>query len=228
MTETVEEEAVAASTEPPKAEEPKPKRAPQLRTITAIENVVNEYAKTVVKKAKWGIKDDEFIILLSGRFKGIMGLQRGHPVKITLAWPEAQPHLNTLLHEAFSTIHRHKMVDVWAIEKVAHIRARNVESKKWRREKFGELGEIIGELIPKKYITVETTTVSTVTRTIRDTTSGVEIVKTEQVATTRHDDGRVLEVQTWLELSRLVRDQEQEDALDDSGADDTVEETKGA
>ena len=203
------------------------KRPPKLRTITAIENVVNEYARNVSKKGKWALKDDEFVILLSGRFKGIMGLQRGHPVKITLAWPEAQPHLNTLLREAFTTIQKHKMVDVWAVERIAHIRARNVESKRWRREKFGELGEIIGELIPKKYITVETETISTVKQTIRDTISGVELIKTEQVVTTKQDDGRVLEVQTWLELSRLVRDAEEAET-DDPRADSTMEEAQGS
>ena len=202
-----------------------PKREPQLRTITAIENVVNEYARTVAKKGKWGIKDDEFIILLSRRFKGIMGLQRGHPVKITIAWPEAQPHLNTLLVEAFSTISKHKMVDVWAIEGVAHIRARNVENKKWRREKFGEQGEIIGELVPKKYITVETTTSSTIVQKIRDNMSGVEIEKVYNLTVSRSDDGRVLDIKTWLELSRLVRDKEEaEPDDDDSGEVEGVKE----
>jgi hypothetical protein len=205
-----------------------PKREPQLKTITAIENVVNEYARTVVKKAKWGIKDDEFVVLLSRRFKGIMGLQRGHPVQITLAWPEAQQHLNTLLHEAFSTIHRHKMVDVWAVEKVAHIRARNVESKKWRREKFGVLGEIIGELIPKKYITVTNETTSIIKQTIRDNMSGVVIEKTWTTSETKTEDGRVLDVKTWLELSRLVRDKEEAEPNDDTGDEGEVEGTQTA
>lgn len=206
MEAAIEEAAVVVAEKPPK-------REPQLKTITAIENVVNEYARSVAKK--WKVKDDEFVILLSRRFKGIMGLQRGHPVKITLAWPESQPHLNTLLAEAFAQISRHKLVDIWAIEGIAHIRARNIENKKWRREKFGQQGEIIGELIPKKYITVETTTVTVATQRIRYSETGIVIEKVITSARTETDDGRVLDVKTWLELSRLVRDAEEAEAPDD-------------
>lgn len=212
MVETVENEVGAVQAETPVAEKP-PKREPQLKTITVIENVVNEYARSVAKKYK--IKNDEFVILLSRRFKGIMGLQRGRPVKITLAWPESQSHLNTLLAEAFIQISRHKLVDVWAIEGVAHIRARNIENKKWRREKFGQQGEIIGELISKKYISVETTIVSTVTQKVRYSETGLEIEKSFTTTRTENADGRVLDVKTWLEISRLVRDAEEAEQPDD-------------
>lgn len=200
-----------------------PKREPRLRTITNIENVVNEYARKKAKEWKTGLKDDEFVILLSGRFKGIMGMQRGHPVKITLAWPDAQANLNTLLSDAFRLIREKKMVDVWALERVVHIRSRNVESRKWRREKFGELGEIIGELIPRKNISVETTTISQITTVIRDLGTGVEITKTEAVTTTKKSDGRDISVKTWLELSRMARDEEDSD--DDNGGEGIVVES---
>lgn len=200
-----------------------PKREPRLRTITNIENVVNEYARKKAKEWKTGLKDDEFVILLSGRFKGIMGMQRGHPVKITLAWPDAQSNLNTLLSDAFRLIREKKMVDVWAIEGVAHIRSRNLEQKKWRREKFGELGEIIGELIPRRNISVETITISQVTTRIRDLSTGVEITKSEEVTTTTKSDGRDLSVKTWLELSRMARDEEDSD--DDNGGEGVVVES---
>lgn len=213
-------EAGVATVEPPK-------REPSLKTITNIENVVNEYARTVCKKGKYGIKDDEFVILLSRRFKGIMGLQRGRPVKITFAWPDAQPHLNTLLHNAFSQIRQHKMVDIWAIERVIHIKSRNVESRNWRREKFGDLGEIIGELIPKKNIKVEITTKSIITTTIRDLGSDVFIEKTETVEKTEGHDGRVLDVKSWLEISRMARDAEEGDE-DDGGTDNEVAPTPPA
>lgn len=196
-----------------------PKREPTLKSITKIEAVVNEYARQMAKKWKTGLKDDEFVILLSGRFKGIMGMQRGHPVKITFSWPDAQPHLNTLLSNAFDTIRTHKMVDVWAIEGIVHIRARNLENKKWRREKFGDLGEIIGELVPRKNIGVEVTTVSQVTTTIRVGDS-VSLEKTETITKTDKGDGRGLDMRTWLEISRMVRDAE---GTDDTESDSSVE-----
>jgi hypothetical protein len=197
-----------------------PKREPQLRSLTAIENVVNEYARKRAKTYKWGIKDDEFVILLSRKTKNLVFVQRGHPVKIVLKWPDVQPDMNTILDDTFSLIRRKELVDCWAVEPIGIIKSRSAENKKWRREKFGEIGEIIGELIPKKYIGVETVTVATVTKTIRHTPTGVVIEKSETVTTTKHGDGRELDVPTWLELSRLVRDAE---ALDDDGADDEVE-----
>lgn len=219
MVDEVQTETVAVVETPP------PKREPSLKTLTAIEDVVNEYARMLVKKAKWGIKDDEFVVLLSRRFKGDMGLQRGRPVTITLRWPEAQPHLNSLLVSAFSQIMHYRMVDVWAVERVVHIKTRNSESRKWRREKFGDLGEIIGELIPKKYITVETTTTSTITQRIRDNISGVVIEKRSTESSTKSEDGRVLNVKTWLELSRQVRDKEEAEPDDDNGTEVEVEGT---
>lgn len=221
--ETAEAEVVVAPETV--AASPPPKREPQLKTITAIENVVNEYARTMAKKYK--IKDDEFVILLSRRFKGIMGLQRGHPAQITLPWPDAQPHLNSLLSSAFHQIAQYKMVDIWSIERVMHIRGRNAENKKWRREKFGDLGEIIGELIPKKYINVETTTVSVVTQKARYSETGLIVEKTYTTKVTKHDDGRVLDVKTWLEISRLVRDAEEAEVDDDTTAESEVESTSG-
>jgi len=200
-----------------------PKREPKLKTLTNIENVVNEYARKVAKQLRTGLKDDEFVILLSRRFKGIMGTQRGHPVKITLSWPDAQANLNTLLADAFQLIREKKMVDVWAIEGVAHIRSRNLEQKKWRREKFGDLGEIIGELIPRKNISVETTTISQITTTIRDLGTGVEITRTHATSTTQKGDGRDLDTKTWLELSRMARDEEDSD--DDNGGESAVEQS---
>lgn len=200
-----------------------PKREPQLKSLTAIENVVTQFARDFVKKHKFGLKDDEFVILLSRKTKNISFVQRGHPVKIVLQWPEAMPHLKTILADTFNLIVKKELVDCWAIEPVGIVRARNLERRVWRREKFGDIGEIIGELIPKKYISVETVTVAQTTRTIRDTSTGAILVKEETVTTTRNDDGRVLDVKTWLELSRLVRDAEE--LLNDDGADDEVETT---
>ena len=201
-----------------------PKREPKLNTLTKVENVVNEYAQIVVKKGKWSLKQGDFVILLSGRTKNISKIQRGHPCKIILQWPEAQPHLNTLLSEAFSLITKNKMVDCWAIEKVAVVRSRDIERKKWRREKFGELGEIIGELIPKKYISVTTQTTTTKVTRIRDNVSGVVLEKTETSETQESHDGRVLDVKTWLEISRLARDEE----ANDIGGESELEETARA
>src|SRR5690348_12160794 len=158
-------------------QEAPPKREPQLKTLTAIENVVNEYARSVVKKNRYRLNDGDWVILLTRKTKGLVMMQRGHPVKIILQWPEAQSHLNTILNDAFSLIVKRQMVDCWAVEPLALVKSRNMEMKKWRREKFGELGEIIGELIPKRYISVVEVVTTKTVRTIRDGISGAEIVQ---------------------------------------------------
>lgn len=187
-----------------------PKEEPQLKTLSSVEQVVNDYAMKRAREWKTGLKEGDFVVLLARKFGGIMGLKRGRPVQIILLWPDAQTEINRLLKDAFRTINKHRMVDCWAVESSVAIRSRKLESKKWRREKFGDEAEIIGELIPRRDIIVDTSIETRVCRTIRDQHTGVTIEKMESSKVTKHTDGRDIDVSTWLELSRMARDVETE------------------
>lgn len=177
---------------------------PKLGSLTGVEAVVNDYAKKFAKKYRVG--EDNFTIVLTTKFKGIMGLKRGPVVQIILLWPDAQPNINTLLDSAFKTISRNKLVDGFAVEHVLHIKKRAEERKKWLREKIGaDEADIILDLIPKHRVKV------TVTTTVKyeDVVTGEAISITHEA---KPEQYRGTDVASWLKLSRIVRDNHPEEA----------------
>jgi hypothetical protein len=176
----------------------------KLGSLTGVEAVVNDYAKKFAKKHRVG--EDQFTIVLTTKFKGIMGLKRGPVVQIILLWPDAQPNINTLLDSAFKTISRNKLVDGFAVESVLHIKKRAEERKKWLREKIGaDEADIILDLIPKHRVKV------TVTTTVKyeDVITGEALSITHEA---KPEQYRGTDVASWLKLSRIVRDNHPEEA----------------
>lgn len=176
----------------------------KLATLTGVEAVVNEYAKKFARKHRVG--EDNFTIVLTTKFKGIMGLKRGPVVQIILLWPDAQPNINTLLESAFKTISRNKLVDGLAMESVLHIKKRAEERKRWLREKIGsDEADIILDLIPKHRIR------TTVTTTVKyeDVVTGESLSITHEA---KPEQYRGTDIASWLKLSRIVRDNHAEEA----------------
>src|SRR4051812_47117822 len=76
------------------------KEAPKLGHLSAVEKVVNEYAKKFAKRYR--VNENEYVVSLAiGFTAGIMGIRRGPVAQIILRWPDAQPNINTLLDSAF-------------------------------------------------------------------------------------------------------------------------------
>lgn len=178
---------------------------PKLGSLSAVEAVVNEYAKKFAKKHR--VREDDYSVSLVTQFKGIMGLKRGPVVQIILLWPDAQPNMNTLLDSAFKTISRNRLVDGLAVEPVLHIRKRVEERRRWLREKIGtDEADIILDLIPKhRILTTVTTSVE-----YKDVVTGEKITITHQA---KPEHYRGTDVASWLKLSRIVRDNHPEEAM---------------
>lgn len=190
----------------------------KLGTLTAVEGIVNEYAKKFAIKHR--VRENDFTIVLTTKFKGIMGLKRGPVVQIILLWPDAQPNINTLLDSAFKTISRNKLVDGFAVESVLHIRRRAEERKKWLREKIGaDEADIILDLIPKHRIR------TTVTTTVKyeDVVTGEAISVTHEA---KPEQYRGTDVASWLKLSRIVRDNHPEEATRYMNVDEPITEVE--
>jgi hypothetical protein len=175
----------------------------KLGTLTAVEQVVNEYAKKFARRYR--VSDDDYNVLLVSQFRGIMGLKRGPVVQIVLLWPDAQPSINTLLDSAFRTISRNRLIDTMSIEPVMHIKKRAEERRKWVREKIGDEADIILDLLPKHRIMVEMETKVTYTDVI--TGEEYSVIHRPQKEYYRGQD-----VSAWLHLSRIVRDKHPEEA----------------
>jgi hypothetical protein len=176
----------------------------KLGTLTAVEKIVNEYAKKFAKKHRVG--ENNFSISLVTKFKGVMGLKRGPVVQIILLWPDAQPNINTLLDGAFRTISRNRLVDGFALEPVYHVRKRAEDRKRMLREKIGaDEADIILDLIPKHRIKCTVTTVVE----YEDVVTGEKLSVTH---TEKPEQFRGQDVSNWLKLSRIVRDNHPEEA----------------
>lgn len=176
----------------------------KLGTLTAVEEVLNEYAKKFARKHRVG--EDNYTIVLVTKFKGVMGLKRGPVVQIILLWPDAQPNVNTLLDGAFRTISRNRLVDGLAIEPVIHIKRRAEERRRLIREKIGnDEADIILDLIPKHRIQCTVTT----TVEYHDVVTGEKLSVTHQA---KPEQFRGQDVSNWLRLSRIVRDKHPEEA----------------
>lgn len=188
----------------PAGEAPKEKEKPKLGTLSAVEKVVNEYARKFAKRNRVG--EDEFtVILASGFTRGIMGIKRGPVAQIILQWPEAQPSINTLLESAFKLIAKRHMVDTMAVESTLVIRKRVEERRRWVREKLGDEADIILDLIPRHRIR---TTVTTSVK-YEDVVTGESYTVTHQ---SKPEQYRGQDVSSWLKLSRIVRDNHPEEA----------------
>lgn len=185
----------------------------KLGTLTAVEEVLNEYAKKFAKKHRVG--ENNFTIVLVTKFKGVMGLKRGPVVQIILLWPDAQPNVNTLLDSAFRTISRNKLVDGLALEPVFHIKRRAEDRRRLLREKIGkDEADIILDLIPKHRIKCTVTT----TVEYEDVVTGEKLSVTH---TDKPEQFRGQDVSNWLRLSRIVRDNHPDEAtryVDTDGA----------
>lgn len=175
----------------------------KLGTLSAVESVVNEYAKKYARRYR--VNDDEFKVLLVTKFNGIMGLRRGPVVQIVLLWPDAQPNINTLLDSAFRTISRNRLVDTMAVESVIHIRRRAEERRKWIREKISDEADILLDLIPKHRVKVT----QTVTVEYEDVVTGEKLTLTHK-QTPEYFRGQ--DMSAWMQLSRIVRDKHPEEA----------------
>lgn len=194
------------------------KEAPKLGNLSAVERVVNEYAKKFAKRYRVG-ENDYAIVLATGFTRGIMGIRRGPVTQIVLQWPDAQPSMNTLLDSAFKLIAKRHLVDTMAVEPVFLIRRRAEERRKLIREKIGsDESDIILDLIPKHRI-----------RTSVSVTVKYEDVITGESYSVTHNEKpeqyRGQDVTSWLKLSRIVRDNHPEEATryepDTTGMDDS-------
>jgi hypothetical protein len=175
----------------------KQEQQPKLGSLTAVEQVVNQYAMKFANRYRIG--EEKFTINLVTQFKGVMGLKRGPVVQIILLWPDAQPNINTLLESAFKTISRNRLIDGMQIEPIMHIKRRAEERRKWLREKIGDEADIILDLIPKhRIVTAVTTTVE-----YRDVVTGESLTVTHKA---KPEQYRGTDIGSWLRLSRMVRD----------------------
>jgi hypothetical protein len=187
------------------AAEPEKKEAPKLGSLSAVEAVVNQYARKYAKRYR--VDENEFTVVLSTEFsRGVMGIRRGPVSQIILRWPDAQLNINTLLDDAFRVISRKHLVDTMAVEPVFLIRRRAEERRRLIREKIGhDESDIILDLVPKHRI------VTTVTTTVeyRDVITGETYSVTHKE---RPEQYRGQDVSSWLKLSRIIRDNHPEEA----------------
>jgi len=168
----------------------------QLGSLTAIENVVNEYAKTKCKA--YGINPDKVQINLVMEMNQQMGIVRGPVVNVYLLWPAAKAELNTFLDDAFKTIKRQNMIDSVAIESAMIVQKNKDNHTSFKKEVFGDLAEVISDLVPLGRLQVT----RTVTVTVTDITTGCAL-SYEETEKAERFNGR--NVKIWLQLSRLVR-----------------------
>lgn len=187
------------------AEEKKEELKEKLGTLGKVEEIVNQYAKTIASKE--GIGEDKFKVHLLTKMNGIVGLKRGPVVQIFLLWPDAQPNINTLLRDSFRAIKKNGLIDGLNIELAAHIRSRNIQNRKWLKEKFGEEADLFMDLIPKERLVVSRTE----TITVMDNVTKEKITITQEHPPEHY---RRPNIDLWLQLSRIVRDNHKEEIED--------------
>jgi hypothetical protein len=199
-----EQDGAAAQQESPPSEEKK-KESPKLGNLSAVEKVVNFWAKPIAQKHR--VNEDQYTIVLSSNLAGaIWGIRRGPVAQIVIQWPEALPNINTILGDAFKVIARHKMVDAMSVESVFLIRKRADDRRKLIRKQIGnDESDIILDLVPKHRI------VTTVTTSVeyKDVITGETYTVTHKE---KPEHYRGQDVSSWLKLSRIVRDNHPEEA----------------
>ena len=195
---------IVSSTADTRTEVEEKKEEKKLGSLTAVESVLNDYAKKFAKRHR--VPEDGYTIILSTDFsRGIMGIVRGPVAQIVLLWPHAQPNINTLLDDAFRMISRNHLVDSFAVESSIVIKRRAEERRRWVREKIGDQADIILDLIPKHRIRTRVIT----------TVEYEDVITKEKISIThsqRPEQYRGQDISNWLKLSRLVRDNHPEEA----------------
>lgn len=184
-----------------------------ITSLSDIENVVNEYARSISRN--YNINPEHFRVqLVSELVRGDMQVIPGGVVQIIMLWPDVQPIMNMKLQSAFRLMTRYPLRRTLEIVPVAYIHREGIERRKWYRQHFGEIGEIMPDLLPRHRLRVTTTTITT----IHDTITG-ELVSSSEVAKPTRFDGN--DVKAWLELSRIVK--ERHPSHEDVGETDTPE-----
>lgn len=191
-------------------------RAKALGSLEAVEKVVNEYAFTFAKEYR--IKRHQYHIHLVKNMMhgGVLGITRGPVAQIYVLWPEMQPHMKSLLRNAFKQIRERELVDCVSIEPYMHIRKRDAEYRRFIKEKIGDEAEILPDLLPKRRLRYKIRRILEIEITDKET--GI----TETIRT--HDESR----DTWSvkhelrhRVSRIVRAVENATELNKDGECDT-------
>lgn len=171
-------------------------------SLSNVEKVVNEYAKTLAKKN--GVNPEFIEFHLAPNLNEILKVQGGHVVHIYLKWPEIQPRINLYLKDIFSLMRRLPIRRSMEIVPVAYVRKESIEvRKKWKKESFTEESDIVLDLVPKGRLMIQ----ETVTTTLIDTVTK-EKITIEHEGKLRRFDGE--NVAIWMQLSRFIRDQHPE------------------
>lgn len=165
--------------------------------LVAMEKLVNDYAR--IACVRHHINPEHFEVHLATELSGVMVLRPGAKVQIFLLWPHAQSHLNTHLRSAFSAMLKYNMRRTLEIVPIALVKQQQDEFKKFAKERFGEIGEILTELIPRQRLRVQHITTTILT----DAQTGEQVVVSSRDKETRFDGD---DVGTWLHLSRIVRE----------------------
>lgn len=172
-----------------------PQQTP-LTNLGDIEKTVQEYALTVAKKHR--INPDHFVVhLVVDMERGQMDVIAGQVVQIVLLWPYAQTCINELLDSAFRLMKRFPMRRTFDIVPIGYVSEQREERRKFFKHSLGDIGDSLGELIPRARLKMHTDTVTT----LEDTKTGVKVSVTHKGKTERFE-GNGLGL--WLELSRQV------------------------
>lgn len=180
----------------------------KITDLSKVEEVVRLYASS--KCIAYGLQPEMFEIHLVPKLRHDHSweMQAGNPIVIEMLWPFCQPFINSELESIFRTIVRHRAYRTMEIVPVSFYK----DQHKLYRSKFGELGDIMPDLVSRQRLRQQTTT----TYTLRDVKTG-ESVTVTHIGREERFEG--LPSGLWIALSRKIREKEPEFTDDPIGSD---------
>lgn len=138
-----------------------------LHVEKAIRIAASQYAK------KMSVREDHFRITLVGQLeKGDTFIMSGPVVEIYFKYPQPVDKWGPMIRSALGAISRRPaMRTPVEIVPVGWYKSQEKERRKWHREKFGDMGDIIMNMIPRDRCIEEVV----VTHTLRDRLTGLEV-----------------------------------------------------
>jgi hypothetical protein len=164
-------------------------------TLERQQEVVRLYAYPKMKK--WRIDPARVEIFLSNHLNSSFAMVPGHTVKLTFKTPEVFDFMNSWLDDALRLIQR--LHAIRSMDLVPYNYHRDIKGK-LAREAFGDMAEVILDLIPKTRLKVTKTEIIT----LEDTKTGEKVSMSKESVDKMTNDN----VSLWLDLSRRVRDKD--------------------
>lgn len=173
--------------------------------VEGVEKIVNQYVRDKLLPGT-GLKPYHvYIHLVIDKIdkRGIAWVHGGQQAQIYLAWPDAFEEFNTIVGRNLAYIVARKLVTPTEVQTVAYMQQNKKNMREFLRKEFGDLSEIVADIIPLSRIRIKRHVVRSITMV--DTLTGISAtVESSDPTETEY----ALEQKARVALSRKVKDNE--------------------